>query len=195
MMESMTIRRAGRALVVSTATFVVLVLTAGSVFADTELGDTGKVGDHYLNDQSGYAGATCDYTPDGQVMTVISVRAPNIWARDKTTSRDRQRVGWRFIVRRRKDTSTKWTTLYTSSIAKARAYDNQTAFFETRGVQPSLPVEQPGHSSRYQVRVQMFWYRSDGSVAGSSLHRVDTYLETSGSSSTEFAYCPTTFQV
>jgi hypothetical protein len=148
----------------------VLALAAGPAMADTELGHTGKVGWHYLNDSSGYPGVTCAYDMNSGWIMSFDVGEPNVWARDITSSRDHQQVGWRFIIKHKAVGGSSWKSFYKSSIMKVTAYDNQSAYFPHGTASPYLAQDY----STYQVRIKMFWYRN-GSVEGTALHRVDFY--------------------
>jgi hypothetical protein len=193
-MESITSARA-RLVLGATAVLAALTLSAGPVMADTELGHTGKVGDHYLNDVSGYTGVICHYDEDNTHLTSFEVRQPNIWARNRTTHRDSQKVGWRILIKRQMYGSSAWKTFFKSSIKKATAYDDQSAYFPIRTLTPQMPHEPIGEPSHWMAVIKMYWFAADGSVAGTARHRVDVYKLDNGSSTTEAPYCNSLFQV
>ena len=174
------------------AMLIVFALAASPVLADTNLGKTGKVGQNSLNDAHNLAGAECDFVTGGTVMIDISVRQPNIWGRNTTSGTDTQRVGWRFIVLRKKDTSSTWKQVYQSQIYKAKTTDQHSAVLEPESFQPGWPTDPPGHSSKFQVQVKMYWYRS-GAVEGTQTRRVDTYLETNQGPLKEVHFCDSTY--
>lgn len=175
--------RFGAPLLAVAASLAALSIAASPVLGDTELGDHGKVGDHYLNDQAGFAGATCHYS-DGDTLTSIDINSPNVWARNTTAQRDHQKIGWQVIVRRRINSGT-WKTIATFQPTTARAYDNASAFLQGTDVS-FLPGPPAGKTAKYQIQIKILWYRH-GSVEGWSLHRVDRYLEDNGASTRELS--------
>jgi hypothetical protein len=120
-------------------------------------------------------------------MTGITVRFPNVDAQDLIHGTEQHRVGWRIIVKARLNIKTAWTRIFRSTVVKKLAYDSSPALFVDRLVHPTL-LDDPDGTARYQVQVKMFWYAADGSVAATSLHRVDNYVE-DGLDTTPVMYC------
>jgi hypothetical protein len=188
-MNSPSRRRPGPVLAVAVAVLAVL-LAAGPVFADIELGHRGHVGWHKLIDTEERAGASCIYktlieepSGDSELTTYwegrlkwVAVRPPKVRA-----ILGRQTVGWRFIVQRARPgtptvDSAAWKTTYRSPIQKARATDEQPAAFTSMGVAIRVPESSRTENNHiYRVIVKMFWFRSDGSVQGSARHLVSWY--------------------
>ena len=153
-----------------------LVLASSPALA-TEISHSGKIGGHQLNDGPGNPGMICAYD-DGtdDLVGFEEIRPPTIWSRDKTTGRDKQKVGWRFTIQRKRNNGA-WKEFYKSSVMKANAWDDQSAFFLT--VTPlniMVPIDiNPDHSS-YRLRITQYWYKA-GSVVGTALSQVDTIAE------------------
>jgi hypothetical protein len=147
-----------------------VALSSGSVLAQKELGHHGKVGQHSLNEANG--DVVCHYDPGTANLTSISVRAPTMFARDRTAGVDAQDVGWRIFVQRKLATETSFKVVKKSSTFKAPATDVDAASFKSQTVTLTPP-----ENSSYRIVVKMTWYRADGSVAGWSKHRVEAYTE------------------
>jgi hypothetical protein len=159
------------------ATAFVVVLFAVFAFAvpataDTPLGHRGMYGVHYLADSEEYPGARCAYDQD-QNLAGIRVLDPFVFARNRTSGPDRQRVGWRFIVQERLDESSDWTDIARSPLQRGVASDSQPADFDPMGI---LVGTEPG--ARYRVKVRMFWFGPRDTkphIQGVATHLVDWY--------------------
>lgn len=171
-------RRRGSRLLAGFVVGIALTMATGAIVsADTELGHRGLVGNHSLRDQNmdGHGGARCDYSfndnRNGGAAT-IKVRAPRVWARDRTAGVDHQKVGWRVIIQQTPDDLQygTWYTVFTSSVVKAGATDSAMASFTPRTF--NVPF-----NTFVRVHVQMFWYApgSSTTVQGSAIHAVDYY--------------------
>lgn len=166
------------------------IATTGPVLADTEKGHTGIVGTHSLPDSYASPGVRCDYDKESERLASFRVRSPIVFARNKTSSRDSRKVGWRFVIMRTAQNSTTQTTFYTSPIYKATAYDNQAAPFTAKTLNQMVAND----GSIYKVLIKMFWFKRDGSKEGTALHSVDYYVERMPNSSDErLSACPTRF--
>src|SRR5688572_15756315 len=113
---------------------VALMLAVAPVAADTELGHTGKVGAHSLQDTYTNGAAKCTYrtTFEGGSshwwrLRRIDVRPPRMFAISGS-----QRVGWRFVVQRSQDQGP-WQVVYRSPVQKATASVKSRAAFESMG--------------------------------------------------------------
>jgi len=157
------------------------------VLADTELGDTGKVGVHSLTDTHSTPGARCHYNASGKLKS-IEVRPPNMQA---FAGRTNQVVGWRFTVERRVDPGP-WKTVYTSVRQTTSVGGSGDAGGFTSMTAPiTLPPNESGQHE-FRVLVKMFWYaKDDQTVNGTSRHRVDFYrnLTSTGGRSTDEGAC------
>ena len=131
-----------------------LVLSSASaVVADRPVGHPGHTGAHSLTDSAEYAGARCRYDSDSNVERV-DVMPPTMFARNRTSGRDQQWVGWRVELRYR-PVDGSWSTIRTSSLVKVRAWDDTPAALGAR----SITVAHPVGSGDYRVFVRMTWYR------------------------------------
>ncbi len=164
--------RRTRLLQLATTLGVAALLAGSSVaVADAPIGHSGRTGAHSLTDSVEAAGASCQYNGDLNVVR-IRVRPPTVFARDRSTSRDRQWVGWRIELRYRSDGGT-WSTVQTSSVTRVKAWDDTPAPFRTTTVR----VAQPKGSGEWRVIVRMTWYRPGTSNVweGTARHAVEHY--------------------
>jgi hypothetical protein len=164
----------GRGSVAAAVALVALSLAAGPAFADTELRDKGKVGVHSLNDDPG---VTCNYGGPDQTLTSFDVRAPNVFARNKTSGVDNQRVGWKVIITRSGGPTSHSYAFYRSPVWKLNATDQQPAPFADRHLAPTIPADDTSPGSQYSVTIKMLWYQANGVKIGSAKHYVDNYEE------------------
>ena len=173
------------------AVFVALVAGATPTFA-TELSHTGKIGHHQLNDGAGNPGAVCNYQSGSEFLDGFSdVLPPTIWSRDTTAGRDKQKVGWRYLIKRRADGQSNWKTVYKSSIVKADAWNDQPAQFMSRTA-PGLML--PTTNASFYIVIKQFWYAANGStVVGTATSEVDVYLEKLGAEQNELNSCANCF--
>jgi hypothetical protein len=182
----MVMGRRPRHLVVAVvlAAAIVLAPTAAAL-ADTSLEESGRVGPHAVLDTRVFPGVTCDYD-DGTDLVRLRVRAPTVFARDRTEGRDQQWVGWRLHLRFRPDGGT-WSTIKSTTVVKVRAWEDTPAALRTR----SVTTPGPAGSGSYRIYVRMIWYQPGSSTAvqGFSLHRVEryTYALVEGA---PISYCP-----
>ena len=154
---------------------IVLALAATPVLAETELRREGRIGEYQLNDSSVSPAVTCVYDEDNGHLLGFHVNTPTIWARDKTGGEDTQKVGWKVIVKRLKDTASQWKTILKTTTIKADATDNVSAFFPRWEIFPTIPTEQIGRYSEYFIVTRAIWFRADGTVAGYAQARYDNY--------------------
>jgi hypothetical protein len=152
-----------RSLVIALASLVAVMVGAAPVLAGGE--NIGKVGAWRLRDTASKPGVTCYYDASSELLTSVFIRAPKMWARDVTASRDRQKVGWRYFIKRLEGPESV-PTVYKSPIMTARAYDDQPAAFQ--GVHHALTID--GNSDPHFVAVKLFWYRN-GSIEGKTLQQ------------------------
>jgi hypothetical protein len=168
---------------------IISVLGSQPVLADTELGDTGKVGVHSLTDTHATPGAKCHYNASGR-LKAIEVRPPNMEAAAQRTN---QIVGWRVSVERRLDLGP-WKTVYTSIRQTTSVGGSGDAGgFSSMTAPITLPANEGVNGAHeFRVVVKMFWYaKDDQTVNGTSRHRVDFYrnLLSNGDRSTDEGSC------
>jgi hypothetical protein len=195
-MVSITSTKATRLILGSTAVVAALVLSAGPAMA-TEISHSGRIGFHQLNNGPNNPGMVCAYDEStDDLVGFESVQPPTIFSRDKTSGRDKQKVGWRFAILR-KHNNKPWKSFYQSSIVKADAWNDQSAFFLYRtptNIMVPLQIF-PNHDS-YKLRITQYWYTPSGAVAGTALSQADTIAEAyqEGSSNPEYNELNTTCQ-
>jgi len=168
-----------------------ILATIGSqtVFADTELGDTGKVGTHSLTDTHSTPGAKCHYNSNDK-LKAIEARPPNMAA---FAGRTNQVVGWRFTVERRLNLGP-WKQV-AKSVQQTTSVggSGDAGGFSSMTVPITLPANEGMNGEHeFRVVVKMFWYaKDDQTVNGTSRHRVDFYrnLMSNGGRSTDDGSC------
>jgi hypothetical protein len=164
-------RTAARALALPALVAISLVLAVGPVTAGSA-DHRGTWGVHFLADSREFPGVRCRYDSD-QNLSAVRVRAPFVFAVDRASGVDRQRVGWQFVVQSlRDDPGSTWQTVERSSIQRAAASDATPADLSPMGFHLDTS---PGNT--YRVRVRMLWYRTSrpAEVAGVAVHTVRWY--------------------
>jgi hypothetical protein len=165
------------------AALAVLALGAGPALADVDIFTKGTVGRHWLRDTPDKPGAKCTYTSGDApwLLTTFKVRAPFVFAIDRNEKRNRELVGWRFLIDTYdpNNSSEGAHIFYRSPLQRAWAYDDMPAPFSAMSVTPDVP----DNDYQYRLFVKMFWYRPDGSVRGSSVHVLTQYKHVYGASS------------
>ena len=150
---------------------------ASAALADTELGHDGKTGRHRLADMYESPGAVCDIVlpgPDSLGETWIRINPPIVFARDRTSGIDRQRVGWRAVVSALDERTGEWRVVRQSPIAHDMANDNLASYFDGQGWLAEFPVAR----GAYSATVEMFWYAPDDPmrIEGRALHGIEHFL-------------------
>ena len=167
-----------------------VLITAGAlgaqpVLADTELGHTGTVGVHSLNDTASHPTVHCGYgfnnTYQVNNLQHIWVEPPRMKA---VSGNNHQTVGWRAIVQRRwgaTGSNPVWTDVFTSveRTAVTDASTNAAFGFNWASISVTPPFSAKYNQSQfaqYRVIVKMVWHKSNGSTQGTAMHRVDHYF-------------------
>jgi len=138
----------------------------------------GTTGRWSLIDTARYPGATCYFgsTTDDSLHR-ISVRAPVMFAFDATSSVNRQKVGWRWVIQHYDGVSMTWQVDKKGPTVLAMASDQYNAQW------PSLTGTYNRGSAPlyggYRAIVVMSWYGPRGGIQGSQraivAHYVDHY--------------------
>jgi len=160
---------------------VALILVASPAAAAVVTSDTGTHGTWTIRDDSSNGGATCYYynghngNPDDTDMYRLRTWAPKIYARNKTSGRDSQMVGWRFVIQHGTSagsTPNGWKIQYKSPFVKALAHDDTPAAFTKRDWIPPKPFNR-----WWRVTIVMQWYEAGSStqVAGEVKVRLEWY--------------------
>jgi hypothetical protein len=161
--------RGGRA--VWFAALVALVVAASPAAANSH---AGNVAVHALIDTEQFPGVTCVFrvTPDDYLQR-IRVRAPIVYAFDRTAGTDTQWVGWRYRIQSSSN-GTDWADVQggTSAFVKAKATDGYNAQWTSRVWDvPQPPV------GLFRVIVAIRWYSpTSGHVDGHALLSPVYYL-------------------
>jgi hypothetical protein len=144
----------------------------GTVAADELVSHSGLLGAHSLTDSWEYPGVRCSYD-EHQNAARIRVRPPTVFARDRSSGRDSQWVGWRIELQYHPDEGGSWSTVQKSSVVTAKAWDDQAASFRQR----TVTVAHPRGSGRWRVVARMLWYRpgTDSDRQGMARHRFTFY--------------------
>ncbi|MET0773068.1 MAG: hypothetical protein ABWZ82_08300 [Candidatus Limnocylindrales bacterium] len=161
-------RTARLAVVLGTA---LAIITPSAATADTPVSHRGTFGPHALTDTLEYPGATCRYDDDLDLVRV-RVRPPIVFARDRTSARDLQWVGWVVELQYRPDEGS-FSTIQRSSVVKVMALDDAPAPFRQR----TVTIDRPRGSGSWRVVSRMIWYRpgTASTWQGTARHRVTFY--------------------
>jgi hypothetical protein len=149
---------------------VAVLMATAPAGADTQLGDTGKVGRHRLRDSRATPGVVCQYSARG-FLTGIRVKPPVVHARNVSRGRDRQTVSWQFRIEYW-DVNDFWAEMFTVSRVLRTAWDDTPAAFTAR----TITGDYTALGARYRVIVIMAWHRG-GAVEGRANHLADFYLQ------------------
>ena len=188
----MRIRFASAAMMAAVLTFSV----SGVVAADSVSGTYG----HYTpTDGPPGGGAICRYQmtdPANAEIYRMVMRAPSVWwpNRRSDVTTEHGRVGWRAVVQFYRNGS--WRTLTTTGIQRATAYEDQLSPYGASTKAPftniSVNINDP-LGRKFRATINMYWFRSDGSVLGRVTHPVKWYRLVVGSTynGTIESSCPT----
>lgn len=152
----------GAAIVLSFA-----LLAPGGALADAPVSHSGVRGVHGLLDTREQPSVRCAYDPDSSALR-LRVLAPVVYAVDRGSGVQRQRVGWRFRIQY--SSGLGFSTWKTSSTVTATATDRRPAGFDRRSKSFS---EAPPVA--YRVLVDMYWYDAAGKVTGRATHAPTWY--------------------
>jgi hypothetical protein len=180
-------RRIGGFFIATVVVLAVMALSAGPVLAGTEIDRWGKVGIYYLNDGSDFSPAYCVYDT-GQVPNLqeIWVHSVTAYARNSTSARDHQKVSVSFVLQKRIG-SHKWQGIGNGSVAKADAWDDQSAAFPV----PMVSFQGFATDSIYRLILRITWYKQNGTtVAGWARARYNWFTRDDGSTETRAHSCP-----
>lgn len=139
-------------------------------------GHSGNYGLHSLIDNGEYPGVTCVYnnTKDNDFLRSMVVRAPIVYAVDRTSGVDTQTVGWKYTIQYTSDNTT-WHPLVTSTLVKATATDHANARFGSRTYDFG-----PFPSYSYRVVVHILWFYPTSSVKNGTAAHLVTYYRGGG---------------
>jgi hypothetical protein len=139
--------------------------------ADTPVSHRGTFGPHALVDGLEYPGATCRYDDD-QDLYRVRVRPPVVFARDRTSARDLQWVGWVIELQYQPAGGT-FSTIQRSSVVKVMGLDDTPAPFRQR----TVSIDRPRGSGSWRVVSRMIWYKpgTASTWQGTARHRVTFY--------------------
>jgi hypothetical protein len=159
-----------RSLATTLALVAGTLVVAAPAAADSPTGGYGQVGVHALVDTDEYPGARCVYDNSSALGAVV-VRAPVVYARNRSAGRDRQRVAWQILLQRRMGSSDGFEVVARSAIQSAPAWDDRSAAFQR------MRLGYDGSASEeYRVIVRMVWYvPGSDTIAGVHRHAVDLY--------------------
>jgi hypothetical protein len=169
------LRNRPKLLVIGSA-LIALLIGAQSVAAATVLSHTGSIGPYSLTDAtapSGHQAVICNYAISNEKLATIVVRRPQVKARNTSSARDSQWVGWQFIVQHETPSGRTWSTISGSSFVKGKAFDNLAAPFTDRTwVGPAVPT------GRYRILVVIRWYAPGStSTIGGQMKLLDQNYE------------------
>ena len=174
------IARRLRPMLVMGISLMALVLAVQPVAAATVTSSSGTYGMYQIHDDHDTTrGANCDYKTTkhngAYALKDIGVRAPTIYAREKDNSNQRKWVGWKYAIQQdaNRDGSG-WQTVFTSSVAKAKATESDAANFGRRTWTVPSGMHLQGN---YRAQVTLLWYKAGSStiVKGKVVALIDYY--------------------
>jgi hypothetical protein len=164
----------------SLAAFAVSGLAAGPVAAYSNVTEAGLVGPWSLTDTSVTPGATCsygpEYPPNYAGFRWMKVKPPTVYAADRNSGRREHRmIEWYWKLQRAHYPNDDWTSLKTSAMQFALAYDDQPAQFT--GLRINKNVGNPSETGDviYRAKVFIKWLKKDGTVEGTATATIDFY--------------------
>jgi hypothetical protein len=165
---------------------VLVVGTQGALGAET-LVEKGLRGSWTVVDTEAQPGASCTYDVDSDFdLDVIEARSPRVFARERTASRDSQRVGIRLIFQRSKldGGSGGWETVFKTPMIKKLAHDDKAVGVGTRGWQAVYDG-----TPHFRALAAIRWYKpgTTSKVEGATTFRYQWY--DTGSSTPEMDRC------
>ncbi len=158
-------------LVLALGALVAPVVRAGDPTSPPDV-NSGNEGVHIVIDRPDAPGATCRY-PDRTHLRKLVVQPPIVYAYDRSSDLDGQKVRWRFEVWTATDPVADWTELGVSPWQTVRATDASNARFTALSF--TIPT---GHASQvFFARVRIQWINPAGKVEGRSALGIHNYLE------------------
>lgn len=155
------IRRLGAAVALGT---VLVIGTTAVAVANTS---HGLIGSYKMHDQQASPESICNYTSgdNSTAANNIQVNPPTVFARNRTTGTDHQRIGWRIRLEESAD-YIHWYSVGKTPVQKANATDSTAA-----PLSPLL-ISVTFDNAYSRIRVDIFWYRpgSSSTVQGSVAH-------------------------
>jgi len=149
------------------AAIVAMSLGASPVAAIPPTAHSGNYGVHTLVDTSSYPGVTCVY-PDANHLGSFKIRAPIVFAFDRTPGVDTEHVAWKFFIDYSDDPdgSQVWHNLDSSAYFTSTATDRENAHWSNR----AYHLASLDHTW-YRAYIKMAWdYPTVGQLDGSAVH-------------------------
>lgn len=161
--------RSRRTAIVLGSVLLAVVFAAQSAAAATVLSSSGHIGNYVLHDNFDSArGVDCFYETHketrhgvkGHWLDKLSIRGPEVSAWDNGSG-TKQWVGWQFRVQNEPASETDaWTTVYTSSVTKAKVGISNGFQFDRR---TWTAPENLANNKNYRVVITINWYKRTGS--------------------------------
>lgn len=167
-------------LLVAVVAGVVVIGSGDPAAAAVPISEQGKTGTYVIVDTEARPGVTCMYDAggggaQGNDIDIMEARGPRIFARDRSSRRDRQAVGVRFIFQRsvNEGGTGGWQAAKTTSMQKKTASDDQPAVFGKRSW--LVPIEEDVH---FRTVVILTWFKpgSTTRIQGTAKLRFVHYL-------------------
>jgi hypothetical protein len=121
----------------------------------------GQIGTFTIPDSSTTAGVACTYDAggpgdQGNDIDLMVVKGPRVFARDRSSERDRQIVGVKVIYQRSADEggSGGWVNAATTNLVKRVAFDDQAATFRKKTW--VVPMEEDYH---FRAVAKIVWFK------------------------------------
>jgi hypothetical protein len=155
-----------RSLSVLVATTLALALGTSTALGAVPESQKGKIGTFSIPDSNAEPGVACTYDAaigSGNDLDVMEASGPRVFARNRTTGRDAQTVGVRFLFQRsvNEGGSGGWVTEDRTGMIRKTAYDDKPARFGKRSW--LVPLEENYH---YRALLLIKWFRPGSTTKG-----------------------------
>ena len=145
------------------AASLAVVLGASSSLAAVPISQDGKIGTFTIPDSATTPGVRCIYDAggpgdQGNDIDIMEASGPKVFARDRSSERDRQTVGVKVIFQHsvNEGGSGGWVEGEATDLVKRVAFDDQAAKFPRQTW--VVPIEEDYH---FRAIVKIVWYKPD----------------------------------
>lgn len=166
------------------AASLAVAVGASSGLGAVPISQDGKIGTFTIPDSDTTPGGRCVYDAggpgdQGNDIDIMEVRGPTVFARDRSSERDRQTVGVKVIFQHSANEggSGGWVNGETTDLVKKVAFDDQAATFRKRTW--VVPIEEDFH---FRALVKIVWFKpgSSSQSQGSTKQRYVYYRVVQG---------------
>jgi hypothetical protein len=143
------------------AASLAVALGTSAILGAVPISTSGKIGTFTIPDSATTPGGKCIYDAggpgdQGNDIDIMEARGPKVFARDRSSERDRQTVGVKVIFQHSANEggSGGWVTGEATDLKKKVAFDDQAATFRKRTW--VVPIEEDFH---FRAIVKIVWFK------------------------------------